>query len=397
MNLLLIILVIASVVLAFITTSLVRANLRVFRRLPEPPGPAGAPPAISVLIPARDEEAAIRASVAAALSSRNVQIEVLVLDDRSEDSTAEVVQAMARLDDRVRLIRGPELPPGWCGKQHACWVLSQEARHPLLVFLDADVRLAPDALDRMFDVPGGIRRRPRQRVPPAGDRRPAGKNGDSADAFRPAGIPADRADEADPRPRVRGGLRPALHHESSSLWTLGRAFLDPRDPPRRPETAARLSPGGAADRPLRRDRPGRLPDVPHLGRGLERTGQERRRGPRSPPADRSDVGDPVPWPGGPGTRRGRGSGVFPAAVESGRRLVGLRGPAGVVLVAVDPGDPIPPVPAGAWLHPLGILVLLAIQWYALARNLAGRPSAWKGRLYRSPQAFDPSRGESSAA
>ena len=41
------------------------------------------------------------------------------------------------------------------------------------------------------------------------------------------------------------------------------------------------------------------------------------------------------------------------------------------------------------LHPLGVLVLVAIQWYAFARNLAGRPSAWKGRLYRPPQAVRP--------
>ena len=41
------------------------------------------------------------------------------------------------------------MPAGWCGKQHACHVLAQRARHPLLVFIDADVRLAPDALARM--------------------------------------------------------------------------------------------------------------------------------------------------------------------------------------------------------------------------------------------------------
>ena len=41
---------------------------------------------------------------------------------------------------------------------------------------------------------------------------------------------------------------------------------------------------------------------------------------------------------------------------------------------------------GALLHPLGILVLLAIQWFAFFRNLLGRPSTWKGRLYRTPVA-----------
>ena len=49
---------------------------------------------------------------------------------------------------------------------------------------------------------------------------------------------------------------------------------------------------------------------------------------------------------------------------------------------------------GAFLHPLGVLVLVAIQWYAFARNLAGRPSAWKGRLYRPEHTFETSRWES---
>jgi hypothetical protein len=47
------------------------------------------------------------------------------------------------------LVPGGGLPPGWNGKQHACWRLAHEARHDLFVFLDADVRLAPDALPRM--------------------------------------------------------------------------------------------------------------------------------------------------------------------------------------------------------------------------------------------------------
>ena len=43
----------------------------------------------------------------------------------------------------------PALPSGWCGKQHACHVLAARAQHPLLVFMDADVRIAPDALARI--------------------------------------------------------------------------------------------------------------------------------------------------------------------------------------------------------------------------------------------------------
>jgi hypothetical protein len=49
----------------------------------------------------------------------------------------------------LRVARGGALPPGWSGKQHACARLAEMARHDLLVFVDADVRLAPDALSRM--------------------------------------------------------------------------------------------------------------------------------------------------------------------------------------------------------------------------------------------------------
>ena len=46
------------------------------------------------------------------------------------------------------------------------------------------------------------------------------------------------------------------------------------------------------------------------------------------------------------------------------------------------------------MHPMGVLVFVAIQWYAFARTLAGRPSAWKGRLYRAEPALESSRWES---
>ena len=73
----------------------------------------------------------------------------MVLDDHSDDATADVVLAMMERDHRVRFLEGQPLPDGWCGKQFACSILSRAARHSLLVFLDADVRLAPDGLARI--------------------------------------------------------------------------------------------------------------------------------------------------------------------------------------------------------------------------------------------------------
>lgn len=104
---------------------------------------------VSVLIPARDEEAGIAASVAAALANQGVDLEVLVLDDHSTDRTAEIVQQIGDADPRVRYLKGAELPAGWNGKQFGCKQLSEAAEYSMFVFIDADVRLKPDALQRL--------------------------------------------------------------------------------------------------------------------------------------------------------------------------------------------------------------------------------------------------------
>lgn len=108
-------------------------------------------PSVSVLIPARDEEAAIGDSVRAVLASENVDVEVIVLDDNSTDSTADSVRRVAQTDSRVRCISGEALPEGWNGKQFACLQLSRAATHERLVFLDADVRLHQHALSCLID------------------------------------------------------------------------------------------------------------------------------------------------------------------------------------------------------------------------------------------------------
>ncbi len=103
---------------------------------------------ISVLIPARNESANIRTTLEAVLANNGCEFEVIVLDDHSTDGTAQIVRELAQRDVRVRLEEAPPLPPGWCGKQHACATLAKLARFPILVFIDADVRLANDALRR---------------------------------------------------------------------------------------------------------------------------------------------------------------------------------------------------------------------------------------------------------
>jgi glycosyltransferase involved in cell wall biosynthesis len=112
-------------------------------------GSCSLPTAVSVLIPARNEERVIAGSLTSLLASRGVEIEIVVLDDASTDRTAEIVRSFAEKDARVRLRTSAPLPRGWSGKQHACYALAQAARSDILCFLDADVRLTPEALASM--------------------------------------------------------------------------------------------------------------------------------------------------------------------------------------------------------------------------------------------------------
>lgn len=143
------VLVLLAVGFALLPCALFLANLRYFTEPPQP-DPAAPLPKISVLIPARNEELSIAAAVDSVLRSTSVDLELIVLDDASTDRTAEIVSARAATDPRLRLATAPRLPAGWNGKQHACHLLSGLAQHDLLCFLDADVRLAPTALARMI-------------------------------------------------------------------------------------------------------------------------------------------------------------------------------------------------------------------------------------------------------
>ncbi|HET9658319.1 MAG TPA: glycosyltransferase family 2 protein [Kineosporiaceae bacterium] len=120
-------------------------NLRTVRTPDRDPEPVGE--RVSVLLPVRDEAHQVGACLADLLDQSGVgDLEILVLDDQSGDGTAEAVRAAAGGDPRVRLLTGTAPPPGWLGKPHACRQLADVATGSVLVFLDADVRLAPQAL-----------------------------------------------------------------------------------------------------------------------------------------------------------------------------------------------------------------------------------------------------------
>jgi hypothetical protein len=119
-------------------------NLRYLRTPPATPEDVSE--SVDVLIPARDEERHIQATVRSALAQVGVpRLRVLVLDDGSHDSTADIVEAIAQTDPRVALIRGEDVPPppGWLGKPWACARLADAADANILCFVDADVTLEP--------------------------------------------------------------------------------------------------------------------------------------------------------------------------------------------------------------------------------------------------------------
>ncbi|GAB1645980.1 glycosyltransferase [Krasilnikovia sp. MM14-A1259] len=101
---------------------------------------------VAVLLPLRDEADRVTPCLRALLAQTGVpRLELIVLDDGSRDGTAQVVRAIA--GDRVRVLTGTEPPPGWLGKPHACVQLAAAAPDAdVLVFVDADVVLAPDAV-----------------------------------------------------------------------------------------------------------------------------------------------------------------------------------------------------------------------------------------------------------
>jgi len=102
---------------------------------------------VSVIVPARNEERSIRQCVESICASDYPAFEVIVVDDRSDDSTAEVARSIApNCARRVLVITGAELPLGWFGKPWACTQGVHEAEGDLLLFTDADTVHAPSLL-----------------------------------------------------------------------------------------------------------------------------------------------------------------------------------------------------------------------------------------------------------
>lgn len=115
-----------------------------------PAPPSADAPKVSVCIPARNEENNIRRCVEAALRQNYPNFEIIVLDDRSTDSTLTLLNDIASRDSRLLPISGSDLPDGWAGKPHALYQAAAVAKGEWLCFVDADTFLAPNALSAVY-------------------------------------------------------------------------------------------------------------------------------------------------------------------------------------------------------------------------------------------------------
>ncbi len=372
---LLVSLAIAGCALAALPVVLSLLNLPRFRRTPAASAPSSRD-RLSVLIPARNEAARIGPTLDAVRGAEDPELEIVVMDDASEDGTPAVVMERARQDARVRLAEAPALPPGWNGKQHACHALAQVARGDILLFLDADVHLESDALPRI-----------RQFL-------------DQSDAALVSGFPQQQTETFLERlllplvhfvllgflpfSRMQGTTDPAFGAGCGQLMVARRDGYEQAG-------------GHAAIRNSRHDgimlprafrKAGLGTDLfdasdlatcrmyengPDVWNGLAKNATE---GMASP-------GAIVPW-----TLVLLGGQVLPLVLFA----LGLVNGFGALVMALAAlGVLLSYAPRAVMatrirqsvdsvlLHPLGVLLLVVIQWYALARKLGGRTTPWKGR------------------
>jgi hypothetical protein len=105
-------------------------------------------PSISILVAARDEEEKLPAALETFLALDYPNYEIVAVDDRSIDATGAILQAAAKINARLKVVRVDALPSGWLGKPHALQRAYERSTGEWLVFTDADVQFRRDLLRR---------------------------------------------------------------------------------------------------------------------------------------------------------------------------------------------------------------------------------------------------------
>lgn len=124
------------------------ATLPTLPPLPPDPNYARPQPAVTVVIAVRDDAEQIAATVKSLLRQQHLDLQLVVVNDRSSDATALVLSQLAANEPRLRIVTVHELPPGWLGKCHALQRGTELVDTPWLLFSDGDAELSPDALAR---------------------------------------------------------------------------------------------------------------------------------------------------------------------------------------------------------------------------------------------------------
>jgi cellulose synthase/poly-beta-1,6-N-acetylglucosamine synthase-like glycosyltransferase len=140
--------ILTVVVLALVAVELLRGSRQLASLAEVVPHADAELPTMSVVVAARDESRQIERALESLLRQRYPALEVIAVDDRSTDGTAEILDRLARGEQRLRVLHVRELPPGWLGKNHALFRGAAMATGDLLLFADADVIMEPTTLRR---------------------------------------------------------------------------------------------------------------------------------------------------------------------------------------------------------------------------------------------------------
>jgi glycosyltransferase involved in cell wall biosynthesis len=139
---------IAILVISLATlASLVYGN-QVLPRLREVPPASGPFPKVSVVAAARNEAAKIEEAVRSLLRQDYPNFEVVVVNDRSEDETGEILRSLSAQFPKLQVVTIRDLPPGWLGKNHALWKGALGSGGDYILFTDGDVVMEPSTVSR---------------------------------------------------------------------------------------------------------------------------------------------------------------------------------------------------------------------------------------------------------